>query len=183
MAAKIDIVLGEGFISKTRSIDKQIRQSLLDVIGDNLTVDQQKSKRRLRSSFRTILEGIVEELKAETPKDTGKLAAGWRLKTKRLEGKLEYTITNVQNEVLPKGYTLLDVLEFGARPHLIEAKNEDALSFFWKKFGKQVAFRKVNHPGINKAKNPFVGFIGRARRRMRRRGTKALQRLASRIRV
>jgi len=181
VAAKFEIELGPGFVSKTRSLDQQIRQALVDVIGDNMTVDQTKSKRRLGKSFRTLLEQSVTELKAETPKDTGKLAAGWELKTKRTNGQLEYLITNDNNKVLGDSGTLLDVLEFGARPHTIKPRYAQALAFFWQRMGKNVFFRQVRHPGINKSKNPFVGFIGRARRRLRKRGTKQLESLGKRI--
>ena len=76
MVAKFEIELGPGFISKNRSLDKQIRQALVNVIGDNMTVDQTKSKRRLGKSFRTLLNQSLGELIKETPKDTGKLAGG-----------------------------------------------------------------------------------------------------------
>lgn len=39
-------------------------------------------------------------------------------------------------------------LESGARPHVIEARNASALFFFWDKMGKNVALRRVNHPGF-----------------------------------
>lgn len=39
------------------------------------------------------------------------------------------------------------VHELGSKPHKIVAKNAPALSFFWPKVGKQVAFKSVNHPG------------------------------------
>jgi len=182
VVAKFEIELGPGFISKTRSLDKQIRQALVDAIGDNMTVDQTKSKRRLGKSFRTLLNQSVDELKIETPKDTGKLAAGWKLKTKRTNGQLEYLITNDHNiPVNETGATLLDVLEFGARPHTIKPKKAKALSFFWPRVGKNVFFRRVRHPGINKSKNSFVGFIARARRRLRKRGTEQLRKLALRL--
>lgn len=40
------------------------------------------------------------------------------------------------------------VLERGARPHVITARNAPALSFFWDKLGRRVSFRSVNHPGF-----------------------------------
>ena len=181
MVAKFEIELGPGFISKNRSLDKQIRQALVNVIGDNMTVDQTKSKRRLGKSFRTLLNQSLGELIKETPKDTGKLAGGWKLKTKRTNGKLEYLITNDNNKVLGDSGTLLDVLEFGASPHTIKPRYAQALAFFWQRMGKNLFFRQVRHPGINKSKNPFVGFIGRARRRLRKRGTKQLESLGKRI--
>lgn len=39
-------------------------------------------------------------------------------------------------------------LEDGTRPHKIAARNVSALFFFWERFGKNVMFRSVNHPGF-----------------------------------
>lgn len=40
-------------------------------------------------------------------------------------------------------------LESGSRAHEIVAKNASALFFFWGKLGKNVAFRRVHHPGFS----------------------------------
>jgi hypothetical protein len=39
-------------------------------------------------------------------------------------------------------------LERGTSPHEIIAKNASALFFFWEKLGRNVAFRRVMHPGF-----------------------------------
>jgi hypothetical protein len=39
-------------------------------------------------------------------------------------------------------------LEHGTRPHEIAARNVNALSFFWERFGKNVMFKRVMHPGF-----------------------------------
>ena len=39
-------------------------------------------------------------------------------------------------------------LEYGSAPHEITASGGKALSFFWAKLGRNVAFRKVMHPGF-----------------------------------
>lgn len=49
-------------------------------------------------------------------------------------------------------------LEHGTKAHAIEAKNAKALYFFWERMGKNVAFRRVMHPGfagIHYAQNAF----------------------------
>jgi len=42
----------------------------------------------------------------------------------------------------------------GTEPHVIRAKNAPLLVFFWKKVGRVVAFKQVNHPGTKP--NPFL---------------------------
>jgi hypothetical protein len=42
-----------------------------------------------------------------------------------------------------KSYSLY--VEEGTRPHIIEAKNAEALSFIW--HGERVFFKSINHPG------------------------------------
>src|SRR5229473_3267099 len=39
-------------------------------------------------------------------------------------------------------------LEEGTKPNEIAARNASALFFFWEKMGKNVAFRRVMHPGF-----------------------------------
>lgn len=42
----------------------------------------------------------------------------------------------------------------GARPHVIRPRRAAVLSFYWPKVGRQVFFRRVNHPG--NAAQPFL---------------------------
>lgn len=35
----------------------------------------------------------------------------------------------------------------GARPHVIRARNVEYMRFYWRKVGRVVYFKKVNHPG------------------------------------
>src|SRR5712671_5500263 len=39
-------------------------------------------------------------------------------------------------------------LESGTKAHAIEVKNAKALYFFWERMGRNVAFRRVMHPGF-----------------------------------
>ncbi len=45
-------------------------------------------------------------------------------------------------------------VQFGTKPHIIEAVNAKVLSFFWDKVGDQVFFKRVKHPGTKA--NPFL---------------------------
>jgi hypothetical protein len=50
--------------------------------------------------------------------------------------------------VAPSPSMLPAWLDTGTRPHVIAARNANALYFFWEKLGKNVSFRQVNHPGF-----------------------------------
>lgn len=63
----------------------------------------------------------------------------------------------------PKASMVPQVLETGARPHVIRAVNAKALSFFWPAVGAQVFFKQVNHPGF-----PGIHYMERAFESMRR---------------
>ena len=192
---KFEIVLDDGFISKTRSVDKVILGALVAAMND--TVDGSRSlvglkvaKRygvRMKPSFRQIMEGTVEEIREGTPVDTGELQRGWKLKESRKTGRLVYTIVNDAPPRPPQypggaplnSADLINMLEFGTKPHKIAPVKKKSLSD-QARGGTFFSRRAVSHPGINKGKNAFVGWIGRARRKMRARSTKALQGLATR---
>jgi hypothetical protein len=53
-------------------------------------------------------------------------------------------------------------LESGTKAHAIEARNAKALYFFWDKMGRNVAFRRVMHPGF-----PGIHYTGNALEAMR----------------
>lgn len=55
----------------------------------------------------------------------------------------------------PKASMVPQVLETGARPHVIRAVNAKALAFVWN--GVQVFFRQINHPGY-----PGIHYMERA---------------------
>ncbi len=54
-------------------------------------------------------------------------------------------------------------LESGTKAHKIEARNAKALFFFWDKFGKNVSFKSVMHPGfagVHYMENAFEAMKG-----------------------
>ena len=57
----------------------------------------------------------------------------------------------------PKAAMVPVVLETGAKPHVIAAKNVSALHFFWGAVGGWVFFKQVNHPGF-----PGIHYMQRA---------------------
>lgn len=70
-----------------------------------------------------------------------------------------------------KSYTLLDILEFGSRAHVIVPKNRRKnrlfdpyarLYFFWDKIGKWVYAKKVDHPGT-----PAKGMVRQTREKLK----------------
>jgi hypothetical protein len=52
---------------------------------------------------------------------------------------------------------LPQIIETGAEPHVIAARNARALYFYWEKVGSFVSFQSVNHPGF-----PGIQPLGRS---------------------
>src|SRR6266446_1185222 len=62
-------------------------------------------------------------------------------------------------------------LEHGTKVHAIEARNAKALYFFWEKMGKNVAFKRVMHPGfagIHYMHNAFEAMSGEIKSTIRK---------------
>ncbi len=62
-------------------------------------------------------------------------------------------------------------LESGTKAHAIEARNAKALYFFWEKMGKNVAFKRVMHPGfagIHYMHNAFDAMSGEIKSTIRK---------------
>lgn len=53
-----------------------------------------------------------------------------------------------------------ETTEKGARPHVIVPRSKRALSFYWRKAGRVVVLKKVNHPG-NPARPWFAPTVAR----------------------
>lgn len=66
---------------------------------------------------------------------TGDYDRSFHKERARVRGQAAVTVTNTSDHA--------DILEQGSRPHVIEAKNKQAL--FWK--GARHPVKKVNHPG------------------------------------
>jgi hypothetical protein len=104
----------------------------------------------VRRSLRTVIPDLTKRLGAAVESNLDS-----RLKTRRrLQVKKEMVenpsalygrVTTIANP----GPALLPLwLESGTQPHEIAAKNASALFFYWEKLGKNVAFKRVMHPGF-----------------------------------
>lgn len=94
-----------------------------------------------------------------TPRSTGggpHMAEGWTTEVKRDGVDVVATVRNKDPRATEKlkladgsttPYTLLDILEFGSKAHLIFPVNGPFLVFFWPKVGKVVRSKGVAHPG------------------------------------
>lgn len=72
---------------------------------------------------------------ASAPVDTGEYRRSFHLERARVRGMAAVTVVNTSPHAA--------IIEFGSRPHVIEAKNGKAL--FWD--GARHPVKKVNHPG------------------------------------
>tara|TARA_Y100001973_G_scaffold106348_1_gene183687 strand:- start:29851 stop:30441 length:591 start_codon:yes stop_codon:yes gene_type:complete len=186
----IKIELGERLIKGTRSLDKVLMTALLDAIGDDelKKVQARATKRgvRMRPSFKRLAQQTQEELIQSTPGTA--MAHGWKVRSTRKRGLLEYEVVNedprAKLNLLGESYTLLDVLEYGTpRPYEITGN----LILKFRSGGGVVYRRRVTHPAIQffpgvdwRGRQKQIGFIRRARLRLRKRSTEALKRLEAR---
>ena len=72
-------------------------------------------------------------------------------KTSNLRGSVQLDLYPTSASIYPNAQ-YAPYVEFGTKPHVIEPKNGKVLAF--KKDGKLIFTRKVNHPGTKA--NPFV---------------------------
>jgi hypothetical protein len=126
-----------------------------------ITVKVDATKAIAKFSPAGIPESVRRNLRGVIPDITKRLGAAVdanldaRLKTRR---RLTVRKEMVENPtalygrvttVANPGPVLLPLwLEEGTKPHEIAAKNASALFFFWEKIGKNVAFKRVMHPGF-----------------------------------
>jgi hypothetical protein len=106
---------------------------------------------RARENLRALIPPLTRQIGAAVDAKLGKLKSRDRLQTKiemventrEIYGRVRVVWTGEsEKSFIPV------VLESGAAPHVIEAKNARALAFFWPRVGKQVFFKSVNHPGF-----------------------------------
>lgn len=96
---------------------------------------------------RRALQDRADTAARNAPEDTGATKRSVK-QTRRVTGN---TISGVLEFTTPQaGYT-----DRGTRPHVIRARKARALSFYWPKAGRRVAFRQVNHPGSRKHQGWF----------------------------
>src|SRR5271170_7818927 len=106
---------------------------------------------KLRAAFLKKTYALAEKLKSKVQRNlTNKLL---HIRTGKLVRSIFQQVQNSTNEVSGRVYSsgvpYARIQEFGGqtKPHIIEAKNGKALAFQWK--GKEVFFRRINHPGSN----------------------------------
>lgn len=104
---------------------------------------------KLRAAFLKKTYALAEKLKSKVQQNlTNKLL---HIRTGKLVRSIFEQVTNSANEVSGRVYSsgvpYARIQEFGGqtKAHVIEAKNGKALVFQWK--GKDVFFRRINHPG------------------------------------
>jgi len=119
---------------------------------------------QVRSNLRGVIPPLLRELSARINSNLGKLKSRKNVQIKGGEGEMIENAEGITGNVEmiwtgdPKASMVPQILETGARPHVIRAVNAKALAFFWPVVGRQVFFRQVNHPGfpgIHYAENAF----------------------------
>ena len=87
-------------------------------------------------------------IRREAPRKSGKFR-------NTIEPYARAFVIGVRFQPYPKlGYKLKDWIIGGTRPHIIRAKNAEALHFYWKRKRKWVFAKFVRHPGTKP--NDFV---------------------------
>jgi phage gpG-like protein len=106
---------------------------------------------KLRAAFLKKTYALAEKLKSKVQQNlTNKLL---QIRTGKLSRSIFEQVTNSTNEVSGRVFTsgvpYARIQEYGGqtKAHIIEAKNGKALMF--NMGGKQVFFKRVNHPGSN----------------------------------
>lgn len=112
-------------------------------------------------------EDHVQKYPGFTPR-TGKLQRSTKHRVVRTAGGRVLKLTN-NRAYAPS-------IDGGARPHVIVPRNKPRLRFFWKKIGRWVSAKKVNHPG-----NRPYKFLYRAHNAAWRVGERNLRQRLTRI--
>jgi hypothetical protein len=107
---------------------------------------------KFKQAIYKVAKETLAELKAATPKDTGKTRADWSLNILSQGDILIYEFDNSNKD-------LIEMLNYGTRAHVIKPNNAKRLHF---KVGKDEVFATfVNHPGT-----VGLGFIEKAQQDM-----------------
>ena len=114
---------------------------------------------RLRAAFLKKTYALAEKLKSKVQQNlTNRIL---QIRTGKLVRSIFEQVTNSANEVSGRVYSsglpYAAIQEFGGqtKAHIIEAKNGKALMF--NMGGKQVFFRRVNHPGSHIPAHRYMG--------------------------
>lgn len=127
----------------------------------------------VRRSLRGVIPDLTKRLGAavDANLDAG-LKSRNRLVVKKEMVEDSKSVSGVVTTVSTKEPYLLPLwLESGTAPHEIAARNASALFFFWERMGKNVAFKRVMHPGfagIHYTQNAFDAMSGEIRDRLTR---------------
>lgn len=104
----------------------------------------------VRNELRTVIPDLTRRLGAQVDANLNS-----RLKSRRrlvVERQLVENTSGLYGRVTTvstsEPFALPLWLEDGTKAHEIAAKNASALFFFWDKIGKNVAFKRVMHPGF-----------------------------------
>ena len=112
----------------------------------------------LVEGMENIAKAAVKRLKERTPRsheDHDHIADGWTFRRVETPGLVTFEVVNTDPRAteplqLADGtvtdYTLLEILEYGSKPHEIVPVNAPFLHFFARS-GDEVYAQKVNHPG------------------------------------
>ena len=110
---------------------------------------------QVRKNLRAAIPPLMRALSAQIDSNLGELQSRTHVQLKGgPQGQMVENATQIigRAEAIwtgdPKAAMVPQVLETGARPHVIEAKNASALAFFWPVIGGMAFFKKVNHPGF-----------------------------------
>jgi hypothetical protein len=104
----------------------------------------------VRANLRALIPDLTRRLAAQVDAN---LDAGLKSR-RRLRVRSEMVENSkgiygrVRTEATSDPLALPTWLETGTKMHAIEARNAKALYFYWEKLGKNVAFRRVMHPGF-----------------------------------
>ena len=114
---------------------------------------------KLRASFLKKTYALAEKLKSKVQQNlTNRIL---KIRTGKLSRSIFEEVTNTANEVAGRvfssGVPYARIQEFGGhtKAHVIEAINGKALAF--NMGGKQVFFKRVNHPGSNIKASHYMG--------------------------
>jgi len=134
---------------------------MLTVIIDSREVTARLSSMpdKLRAAFLKKTYALAEKLKSKVQQNlTNKIL---HIRTGKLVRSIFQQVTNSANEVSGRVYSsglpYAAIQEFGGqtKAHVIEAKNGKALAFQW--HGKEVFFKRINHPGSNIKASGYMG--------------------------
>jgi hypothetical protein len=109
---------------------------------------------QVRRNLRMAIPGLLRELAAEVNSNLGQLQSRKRVQIDKGQGVMIENATGVTGfmQMIWTGdqaqSMVPEVLESGAKPHVIEAVNANALAFMWPQIGGMAFFKRVNHPGF-----------------------------------